>query len=117
MMLWRTAIIEGPTETNVSEQISLELNTWKEFSNITRSLNREASFPRGSFFFLDQSVGVCGAKIKKKEAVMFIPVSNERALQQHTSELSACMRNRTLIPKLHLQRSSLKPDLTEDRHF
>lgn len=67
MMLWRTAIIEGPTETNVSEQISLELNTWKEFSNITRSLNREASFPRGSFFFLDQSVGVCGAKIKKKQ--------------------------------------------------
>lgn len=55
-----------PTEINVSDWVSLELSTWKEFINFTRSLNREASVPRGSFFFLDQSVGVCGAKVKKK---------------------------------------------------
>lgn len=66
-MLLRIAIIEGPTETNASEQVSLELNVWKEFINITRSLNREESFPRGSLFFLDQSVGVCGANIKNKK--------------------------------------------------
>lgn len=28
------------------------------------SLNKEANFPSGSFFFLDQSEGLCGAKIK-----------------------------------------------------
>lgn len=65
MMLCRTAITEGPTEISVSEQVSWELKPWKEFSNITRSLKREASFPRGSFFFFDQSVGVCGANNKK----------------------------------------------------
>lgn len=65
MMVWRAARREGPTEIRDSEWISLELNSWKEFRSISRSLKREASLPRGSFFFLAQSVGVWGANIQK----------------------------------------------------
>lgn len=34
---------------------------------LTISLNKEANFPKGSFFFLDQSEGLLGAKIKFKK--------------------------------------------------
>lgn len=57
-------MIELPTVRRVSECTSLKLSVWKEEITLTISLNKEANFPRGSFFFLDQSEGLCGAKIK-----------------------------------------------------
>lgn len=50
--------------TSVSEYVSLKLREWKEWITLTISLNKEANFPRGSFFFLDHSEDLCGAKIK-----------------------------------------------------
>lgn len=55
-------MIELPIGNNASEHFSLKLRVWKELITLTISLNKEASFPRGSFFFLDQSEDLCGAK-------------------------------------------------------
>lgn len=57
-------MIELPIGRRVSECISLKLSVWKELITLIMSLNKEANFPSGSFFFLDQSEGLCGAKIK-----------------------------------------------------
>jgi len=55
-------MIELPIASSVSEYVSLRLRVWKESMILTISLNKEANFPRGSFFFLDQSEDLCGAK-------------------------------------------------------
>lgn len=56
-------MIELPIVSNASVHFSLKLRVWKEWITFTISLNKEANFPRGSFFFLDQSEDLCGAKI------------------------------------------------------
>lgn len=53
---------ELPIVSSVSEYVSLKVRVWKEWITLTISLNKEANFPRGSFFFLDQSEDLCGAK-------------------------------------------------------
>lgn len=57
-------MIELPIVRRVSECTSLKLRVWKEYITLTISLNKDANFPKGSFFFLDQSEGLCGAKRK-----------------------------------------------------
>lgn len=114
MMLWRTAITEWPTDANDSGQLSSELRAWKESSNITRSLNREESFPRGSLFFLDQSVGVCGANIKRERRIFSYTTNTHHNKTQlnfpSTWETWLWFLNYTYIGSFEL-------DLKENIHF
>lgn len=114
MMLWRTAMTEWPTDANGSGQISLELRAWKESSNITRSLKREESFPRGSLFFLDQSVGVCGANIKR-EICIFSYTTNTHHKKTHLNFLSTWETRLWFLNYTYI--GSFEPDLKENIHF
>lgn len=78
-MVWRAASREGPMEIRDSAWISLELNSWKEFRSSSSSLKREESLPRGSFFFLAQSVGVWGAENSKDSNKNLIVFLKQRA--------------------------------------